>query len=180
MNHCWIALRRMFLTAGIALVIPLGAQAQPVPDDFGGTARFPMSFRSPEPGGPSPANRAIEMSWLGPGFAGSEDRMPQLPMLRGLSLTEAQSDEIFLILHAVALSLRDNARVAKQAQVDLQRLTLSSEYDEVSATTLAESAARALGALALLRAGCEHQIYALLTEEQQQQLRVIQRLDRRP
>ena len=180
MNHCWIALRRMILTTSIALVIPLGAQAQPLPDDFDGMPWLQMPSRGPNPGGPVPPNRALEMSWSRPGSAGSEDRMPQLPMLRSLSITEAQSDEIFLILHAAAIAQRDSARVAKHAQVDLQRLALSSDYDKVLASTLAESAARALGALALLRAECEHQIYALLTDEQRQQLEVIQRPGRRP
>ena len=104
--HCWIALRRMILTTSIALVIPLGAQAQPLPDDFDGMPWLQMPSRGPNPGGPVPPNRALEMSWSRPGSAGSEDRMPQLPMLRSLSLTEAQSDEIFLILHAAAIAQR--------------------------------------------------------------------------
>jgi Spy/CpxP family protein refolding chaperone len=176
MNHRLITLWWMFLTAGIALVIPLAAQAQPVPEDFDG---MPWST-IPGFGSPLPPSRDIEMRWPGAGLAGPVDRIPPLPMLRSLSLTEAQSDEIFLILHVHALSQWKNARVAKYAQVDLQRLALSTEYDKVRASTLADSAARALGALALLRAECEHQIYALLTEEQRQQLEVIQRPGRRP
>jgi Spy/CpxP family protein refolding chaperone len=176
MNHRWIALRRMFLTAGIALVIPLAPQAQPVPNDFDSRAWSTILG----PGGPVPLNRDMETRWAGLDFAGPVERMPPLPMLRSLSLTEAQSDEIFLIVHAYALSQRKDATVAKHAQTDLHRLALSSEYDKVLASTLAESAARALGALALLRAECEHQIYALLTEEQRQQLEVIQRPGRRP
>ena len=100
-------------------------------------------------------------------------------MLRGLTLTESQRDKVFTIFHAQAPTLRENIKAARRAHEDLQQLALSAQFDQAKAKSLADACARSIGMLALLRAEGEHEIYLLLTEEQQQQLQVIQRPSRR-
>ena len=100
--------------------------------------------------------------------------MPPVPMLRGLTLTESQRDKFFMIFHAQAPTLRETIKAAWRAQDDLQQLELSAQFDQAKARSLVDSFARSLGTIALLRAEGEHEIYALLTEEQRQQLQVIQ------
>ena len=105
--------------------------------------------------------------------------MPPVPMLRGVTLTESQRDKVFMIFHAQAPTLRETVKAARRAQEDLQQLTLSAQFDQSKARSLVDSFVRSIGTIALLRAEGEHEIYALLTEEQRQQLQVIQRPFRR-
>ena len=179
MNHRVIAFRRILLAAGIALSIPLSGLAQPMPDDLAAQYWSQLLAWHCDFGCGSLVNGSAETPWFGPGFARSEDAMPPVPMLRGLTLTESQRDKVFTIFHAQAPTLRENIKAARRAQEDLQRLALSARFDEAKAKSLAESCARSIGTLALLRAEGEHEIYALLTEEQRQQLQVIQRPFRR-
>ena len=102
------------------------------------------------------------------------------PMLRGLSLTEAQRDKVFAILHAQAPLLREKYKVARGAQEALLALTTSMQYDQARARSLADAGARALGELSVLRANAEHEIYLALTDAQREQLELTQRSARRP
>jgi periplasmic protein CpxP/Spy len=94
------------------------------------------------------------------------------------SPTEAQRDKVFAILYAQAPALRESAKAARRARDDLQRLVKSAHYDQAKARSLADAGARSPSTLALLRADGEHQIYAVLTDEQRQQLEVTQRFVR--
>ena len=172
------ALRPLLLAAGIALAVPLTAHGQPVPDDFEGVFWGPMLARGPGPAGPMLPGPGGGAPWPQHGFAGPEDPMP--PMLRGLSLTEAQRDKVFAILHAQAPLLREKFKIARGAQEALLALTTSMQYDKARARSLAEAGARALGEVSVLRADAEHEIYLALTDAQREQLELTQRFPRKP
>jgi len=179
MDHPLITLQRLLVAMGLVLAFPLAAHAQPVPDDFDGLLWSPMLALGPGPGGPLPPGRGGDAPWSPHGFGGSEGTMPLLPSLSGLSLTEGQRDKVFAVLHAQAPLLREKAKIARRAQDELRALTLSPQYDKAKAQSLADAGARALGELALVRADGEHQIYMALTDEQREQLEMIQRAARR-
>jgi periplasmic protein CpxP/Spy len=178
MHPCPSALRPLLLAAGIALAVPLSAHGQPVPDDFQGVFWGPMLARGPGPAVPMPPGPGGGVPWPQHGFAGPGDPTP--PMLRGLSLTEAQRDKVFAILHAQAPLLREKFKVARGAQEALLALTTSMQYDKARARSLADAGARALGEVSVLRADAEHEIYLALTDAQRDQLELTQRSVRRP
>jgi len=178
-NYRVIAFRRIFLTACIALVVPLSGQAQPMPDDLAGPYWSQLLAWHCEFGCGVPLNVGADLPWPCPRSHPSEDAMPPVPMLRGLTLTESQREKVFMIIHAQAPTLRETVKAARRAHEDLQKLALSAQFDHAKAQSLVDSCARSMGALELLRAKGEHEIYALLTEEQRQQLQVIQRPFRR-
>ena len=179
MNHCVIAFRRILLAASIAMLGPLPGQAQPIPGDLTGSYWSPLLAWHCEIGCGMPLNGGVDPPWLGPSVAGPEDAMPPIPMLRGLALSEAQRDKVFMIFHTQARALRQTVKAARRAYEDLQQLTLSAQFDQATAKSLAETYARSIGALELLRSEGAHGIYAVLTEEQRQQLQVEQRPFRR-
>lgn len=172
------ALRPRVLAAGIALAAPLSVHGQPVPDDFGGVFWGPMLARGPGAAGPMPRGRGGGARWPQHGFAGPEDPTP--PMLHGLSLSEAQRDKVFAILHAQAPLLREKFKLARGAQEALLALTTSMQYDKARARSLADAGARALGGLWLAHADAEHEIYQALTDAQREQLELTQRSARKP
>jgi protein CpxP len=128
------------IALGIGLIASLPVSAQPpYPPPDG-----PMMHHAFIPGGPEP--------------------MP--PYLRGLDLTKEQQDKIFDIMHNQVPALRTKANEARQAHEELQRLSLSATFVEAKAKGLADTGARAMAELALLRARADQQIYRLLTPEQ--------------
>jgi Spy/CpxP family protein refolding chaperone len=173
-----IAFRKIFLTACIALVVPLLGQAQPIPVDLAGPYWSQLLAWHCEFGCGMPLNVSADLPWPGPRSLLFEDGMPPVPMLRGLTLTESQRNKIFMILHSQAPTLRETATAARRAQDDLQQLELSPQFDQAKARLLVDSFVRRLGTIALLRAEGEHEIYALLTDEQRHQMQAIQRLNR--
>lgn len=179
MNNRWIAFCKTFLPACIALVVPLLGQAQSTPDDLTGPRWRQLLAWHSEFGWEVPLNGGADLRWPGPRSDPSGDAMPPEPMLRGLTLTESQRDKVFRIFHAQAPMLRETVKAARRAQEDLQQLTLSAQFDQAKARLLADSFERSIGTIALLRAEGEHEIYALLTNEQRLQLQVIQRALRR-
>lgn len=93
-------------------------------------------------------------------------RLP--PFLRGLKLSEEQQDKVFAILHEQAPKMREQAKTARQAHTELRDLALAEQYDEARARALADSGAKAMAEMALMRMRTERQIVALLTPEQRQ------------
>ena len=179
MNHRLIAAWPLLFVASIALTCPLLADAQPSPEHFDIFLGDPMPFREQCPGGPPQRGRGWDAARFDSGFT-PEDAVPPSPMLRGLSLSEAQRDKVFAIRHKQAPMLREKAKAARGAQDDLLALPLSAQYDSAKAKALADAGARALSELTLLRADEAHQIYMVLTNEQRQQLEVMQRPAHRP
>jgi Spy/CpxP family protein refolding chaperone len=163
------------VTASIALFVPLSGQAQPIPDDLAGPRWTQLLAWHCEFGCALPLIGGADLPWSGPGSHPSEDAVPPVHILRGLTLTESQRDKVFMIFHTQAPTLRESIKAARRAHEDLQRLALSAQFDQAKAKSLVDSCVRSIGTLALLRAEGEHEIYAPLTEEQRQRLKVIQR-----
>lgn len=103
----------------------------------------------------------------GHGFGGPEATPP---FLRGISLSEAQKDQIFELMHKQAPLMRDKAKAAHQAMDDLRKLSLSTNYDEATAKKLARNAADAQSEMALLHAQSDQKIIALLSPEQRKEM----------
>lgn len=140
------SLTRFMVASSIALAIPLTTFARPPMD--GGCG--PMHMMHGERGM----------------FSG--DGMPRF--LRGLDLNEAQRDKVAAIVKAQAPAMRDKAQEAHSAHMELRTMAMSGQYDEAKARSLADSGAKAMAEMALLRARSGSEIYRVLTPEQQSQL----------
>lgn len=102
---------------------------------------------------------------MGEGGAGGFGRM-----LHSLGLDEVQRDRIFSIRHAAAPALREKAKAVRTARQELATVAMASEYDSARAKAAAEQLARATADMAELRAQTHHQVFRVLTPEQQKQL----------
>lgn len=156
--------RNKLLAGCLALSLPLAATAVPAPDGkVGGyEGACDMEMRGPR-GGPMQGPLGAPP----PGLFG-EDRPP--PYLMQLNLTEDQQDKVFAILHASAPALRDQFKAVRKAREALHDLGHAAQFDSGNAGSLAQALGKAEGQLALLRARDEHDIFALLTDEQRTQL----------
>lgn len=136
-----LRIRTLLVTCALASAVFSPAQAQE---------------RPPEPPGGAPARM-------------KHHELPMPAFLHGIALNEVQRDEIFTILHEQAPTLRKQEKTIQATRAALQKLSLSRQFDETAARTLAGSLARETTGLLLLRAQSEQKIYATLTAEQQQQ-----------
>jgi protein CpxP len=158
--------RTRLLLGGAILTLPLCVGAA-VPDAVrpggcdagfhGGPPHLPGQGMGPGMGPRGP----------GPGFGADldEDRPP--PFMRGLKLSDDQQDKIFNIMHAAAPQLRDQSKSVRKARDALRDMTHSAQFTNDSALNLAQVAGKAEGQLAYLRTRMEHDLYAVLTSEQQ-------------
>jgi Spy/CpxP family protein refolding chaperone len=110
---------------------------------------------------------------MGPRFGrfgdeGDADRPP--PFLMDLTLSEDQQDKVFAILHAAAPALRDQDKALRKARDAMRELVRSAQFNDGSAATLSQAQGKAASQLALLRTRVEHDIYSLLTADQQAQI----------
>lgn len=141
---------RFLIAAVVALAVPLSAAA------FGGAHGAPNRC-----GG-------VEM----PGNAGPHgllgDQMP--PPLRGLNLTEAQRDKVFELMHAQAPVLREKMKAVQRAEADLRGLTMSPDYSEAKARSLADVSGKAMAEMMLARMATDRQVLGVLTPEQRKQV----------
>ncbi len=138
--------------------LPLLATAQNMPPaPTGRAAASPRDLNAPHPGParmrPPPYGETLPGQFLP-------------PELCGLDLSEAQQDEVFLILHAQAPALRDAMKKARHAEDALRDLSLAASFDATRAKTLAETAGKAHGEIVLLHATAQARVRALLTPEQ--------------
>ena len=136
------------LLAGAVLAKPLASSAQP------------MTSPPPERG----------MQHPGPGeHERGQGHGRGMPFLRGVTLTEAQKDKVFAIMHAQEPQQREQMKSVRKAHEALETMAASGQFDESKAAALAQDAGKAMAAAALLRARTEAQVMALLTPEQRQQ-----------
>lgn len=120
----------------------------------------------PPAGGPPPGAIAFRM------HAGSPDDEffgagPRPPFLLGLDLTEAQQDKIFDIVHAAAPALRNQSKALRKARASLRELAHSAQFDASRAKALAEAVGGAQSQLELLQVRLDHDLFSVLTSEQQ-------------
>ncbi len=151
--------RNKVLAGCLALAVPLAAMAAPPPDGKpDGHTACDREMRGPQ-GGP--------MGAPPPGmFAG--DRPP--PYLMELNLTEDQQDKVFTIMHASAPAIRDQFKAVRKAREALHDLGHAAQFDSGNAGSLAQALGKAESQLALLQARNEHDIFAVLTDEQRKDL----------
>jgi Spy/CpxP family protein refolding chaperone len=160
--------KQLLIAAGIALALPLSAQGEP-PQDGGREhctgPMIPPPGHGPEkmmPGGMFPTDDV---------FPPNSGAVP--PFLHGVTLTEAQQDKIFSIMHAAAPLLREQDKFARKSAEGIRHLAASGQYDEGKLKSLADSNARAMAEIMILRVRSAHQIYSLLTPEQRAQVEEI-------
>jgi Spy/CpxP family protein refolding chaperone len=156
--------RNKLLAGCLALAVPLAAMAAPPPDGKadGHGAACDREMRGPPDGpmGGPPGGGAPGL------FAG--DRPP--PYLMELNLTEDQQDKVFAIMHASAPAIRDQFKAVRKARDALHDLGHAAQFDSGNAGSLAQALGKAESQLALLQARNEHDIFAVLTDEQRKDL----------
>ena len=134
---------RFLIASSLALGIPFAAHAQAMPDG----AHSQMSGRHGQ-GGPQ-------------------------RLLRRLDLTEAQRDQVFKIFHDQAPAMREQMKVARRASQELRQASLSPSYDRARARQLADTQAKALSEVMLMRADNMSRVVALLTPDQRSKLQQL-------
>ncbi|MBS1157353.1 MAG: motif family protein [Proteobacteria bacterium] len=164
MRTCKTFWQKTLIAACLAAMLPLSLQAAPQPGEQSGH----------QGGGMSPPPILGVVHGEGP-RAMHEPMLPQPPFLRGVELTEAQRDRLFMIVHEQMPEVRKKSRAIRVAQDKLQALAQSSQYDEANARALAETAAKEMKELALLRARADQTIYAMLTPAQRKQVDEMKR-----
>ena len=158
-----IPTRRLLLALAL---MPIVASAQSAP--AGGPPQSPVA-EAPHGGPGMPPMHGGEQRGNGP-HGGDQFGMPLPPELHGVALTDAQQDKVFQIMYKQAPALREAMKKERHAHDDLQALILAPNFDESRARSLADSAGKAHGEMALLHATAQSQIQALLTPAQRQQI----------
>ena len=131
------------LCAG-GLGVAMGAYAQPAPDQ-----------------GP----QHVRMHGGGHHGGGGEMRG-----LRALNLTEAQRDQIFKIHHDQEPAFRDQMKKVRASRDELQKLARADKFDQAAVRRAADTQAKALSDMAVMRVQTQNQVRAVLTPEQKAKL----------
>ena len=90
--------------------------------------------------------------------------------LRGLNLTEAQRDQVFKIHHEQEPAVHEQMKQVQRSRQDLRQLAMADRFDEARARQIADTQAKALANLAVMRAQTMSRIREILTPEQRQRL----------
>jgi Spy/CpxP family protein refolding chaperone len=90
--------------------------------------------------------------------------------LRRLGLTEAQQDQIFKIYHDQAPEMRVRMKAARRAHQELRQSAKALPFDRDRARQLADTEAKAVAQIALMRVDTMSRVRAVLTEEQRAKL----------
>jgi Spy/CpxP family protein refolding chaperone len=142
--------KQLLAIAGIAfMLLPVAAKAQPAPDDGNGGCRHHGDAMASGHGIPADG--------------------PLPPFLHGLDLSDEQRDAIFSITHKLAPAMRDKEKALHTARESLRKMTASGKFGDARARELAREIADNSGAIALLMAHAERDIYATLTPQQRKQ-----------
>ena len=116
---------------------------------------------------------------LGSGaLAQSEDRAAPMPshgmgmhrMLRHLDLSDAQRDQVFKIFHDQSPAMHERMKAARAAREDLEKLAFASAFDRARARAIADTEAKAIADMELLRAESMARVREILTAEQRAKL----------
>src|SRR3954466_6788151 len=131
------------LCAG-GLALTMGAQAQPAPE--GGQQHGGMQHMRHHGGG------------------------GEMRGLQALNLSEAQRDQIFKIHHDQAPAFRDQMKKVRTSREELDKLARADKLDQAAVRRAADSQAKAVSDLAVLRAQTANQVRQVLTPEQRTKL----------
>jgi Spy/CpxP family protein refolding chaperone len=114
---------------------------------------------------------------LGSGaFAQSDDRPGPMPshamhrMLRQLDLSDAQRDQVFRILHDQSPALRSRMQAARAARKDLETLAYAAAFDRERARAIADTEAKAIAEVEVMRAESMARVREILAPEQRAKL----------
>jgi periplasmic protein CpxP/Spy len=146
--------------------IVLGATVAALPQVL--LARGPDAALPPPPARPDFVEPGTAP--LPPPEMGHPGMMHGLPILHGVDLSEAQQDAAFELVHAQIPAQRTLEKKAAKALDELQRLSISEQFNAKQARTLADAYAQAQAQLVFNRAELEAKLRALLTAEQRQQI----------
>jgi Spy/CpxP family protein refolding chaperone len=102
--------------------------------------------------------------------------LPLPPYLRGVTLSEAQQDALFDLMHGLMRAMREPMKTMARIESDLRALPFSPDYEDAKARALIENLAIAQAQARLLHMRADRQIYTLLTPEQRRQI-VIGQVD---
>jgi Spy/CpxP family protein refolding chaperone len=142
MKFCRRSIAAALCAGGLGLT--MGAHAQPAPDGMHG----PQHARFHRGGGHDGEMRG----------------------LRGLDLTEAQRDQIFKIRHEQAPAFREQMKKVRASHEELRKLALADKFDQAAVRRAADTQAKAISDLAVLRAQTTNRVRAVLTPEQRTKL----------
>jgi periplasmic protein CpxP/Spy len=114
---------------------------------------------------------------LGSGaLAQSDERPGPMPshgmhrMLRHLDLSEAQRDQVFKIFHDQAPAMHERMKAARAAREDLEKLASASAFDRARARAIADTEAKAIAEMEVMRAESMARVREILTPEQRAKL----------
>src|SRR3982074_3339685 len=114
---------------------------------------------------------------LGSGALAQSDEGPgPLPphgmhrVLRHLDLSEAQRDQVFKIFHDQSPAMHERMKAARAARKDLEKLALASAFDRERARAIADTEAKAIADMEVLRAESMARVREILTAEQRAKL----------
>ena len=108
----------------------------------------------------------------GPGMPGPRGRGPRLDFgLRGVELTDAQREQVRSIMESHRTEFETVGRALGDAHRAFGEATRAESVDESTIRTRASAVASAMADEAILRSKVRSEVHALLTPEQQQQLK---------
>src|ERR1700751_393549 len=91
-------------------------------------------------------------------------------MLRHLDLSDAQRDQVFKIFHDQSPAMHESMKAARAAHKDLEKLALASAFDRQRARAIADTEAKAIADMEVLRAESTARVREILTPEQRAKL----------
>src|SRR2546426_4797513 len=85
-------------------------------------------------------------------------------------LSDAQRDQVFKIFHDQSPAMHERMKAARAAREDLEKLALASAFDRERARAIADTEAKAIADMELLRAESMARVRQVLTAEQRAKL----------
>ena len=146
MKHYRKTIAAALCASGLGLA--MGAYAQPAPDG-------------------AQQHASMHGDWHGRGHHGDGGEMRGL---RALNLSEAQRDQIFKIHHDQAPAFRDQMKKVRASREELQKLARADKFDQAAVRRAADTQAKALSDMAVMRVQAANQVRAVLTPEQRTKL----------
>jgi Spy/CpxP family protein refolding chaperone len=157
MKHAKHILSKLLLSGILAISLPMAANAEPQLEENAN----------------HDANRLSPNQWHSGHHFGHDKESFHFPP--EVNLTESQRDQIFSIKHKQEALFYEQEKIVRKAKIDLHKLLASDQYDDDKAKAITEKLGKALGNTKFLRVQERHQIYALLTSDQRNVIKVHHR-----
>jgi Spy/CpxP family protein refolding chaperone len=101
---------------------------------------------------------------------GMRHRGDAMMHMRELNLTEQQRDQIFKIHHDSVPPMREQMKQVQKARDDLRQVAMADKFDEAKARQAADTQAKAMANMAVMRAQTMNRVRQVLTPEQRQKM----------